>query len=331
MTFAAILGVKDEVEIIGDSIAHLRRIGVEEIAVSDFGSTDGTLDVLAAECRMGDVSLRHVDPDLVFDYESSSAHDIAQAQRTRADWLLFLDADEFFIPATGLLRDSRQLADADVLVLDRFNVVTTASHLLMPVDLSPATYGSLRLFTRQVDDFRGFLDQRPDVPFISVRPGPKVLARREAAKAVAPGGHDVVSGGLPARRAAASDLIVAHVPFSTMERFERKVVNIRAEMARHPRLFEGGYAWHWRRWAEMSPAALEREFALQLTEATRLAALIEEGVVRSAEELFASRLPATVVPRAGWTARWRRRLGLGRRAPALRRVDAEPPRPPVRV
>src|SRR3712207_3840993 len=92
---AAILGVKDEVEIIGASIEHLRRIGVDQICVVDYGSTDGTLDIVEAQRRHGDVSLSHVDPDIVVDYDASSAHDLAIARGTGAEWVLVLDADEF--------------------------------------------------------------------------------------------------------------------------------------------------------------------------------------------------------------------------------------------
>lgn len=321
MKIAAVLGVKDEVEIIGASIAHLREIGVDQVAVSDFGSTDGTLDILASERRQGDVTVTHVDPDVVYDYATFSANDVAQAERTGADWVLFLDADEFFIPATGRLRGCRSLNEADVLVLDRFNVVTTAGHLLMPVDLSPGTYDSLWLFTRQVHDFRAFMDRRPDVPFISVRPGPKVIARRAAVKAVAPGGHDVISGGVSVRRASAPDLIVAHVPFSTLQRFERKVANIRAELVRHPRLFEGGYAWHWRRWAEMTaPGAIEAEFARQVTGVEALESMGLAGLVRAAGDLFAERMHGTAKAEPGRLLRWRERLQPGLPVAGLRPV-----------
>lgn len=314
MKIAAVLGVKDEVEIVAASLAHLRAIGVDEIVVSDFGSTDGTLDVLATECRQGDVSLVRVDPAVVYDYATSSAHDAAQARRTDADWVLFLDADEFFIPATGRLDECRHLAEADVLVLDRYNVVSTASHLLMPRDLRPGHYDSLWLYTRQVEDFRGFLDASPGVPFIRIRPGPKVIARRQVADGVAPGGHDVVSDGRPVRRLASPDLIVAHVPFSTFDRFARKVANIRRERDLHPRLFDDGYAWHWIRWAEMTaPGALEREFADQIIDRVALPGLEQAGEARSAADLFAERLPGTPEARCGRAARWRDRLGLGRR------------------
>ena len=72
MSIAAVLGVKDEVELVAASIAHLRRIGVEQIIVSDYGSTDGTLDVLEAQCRVGDVSVMHVDAAATTDCSSWS-------------------------------------------------------------------------------------------------------------------------------------------------------------------------------------------------------------------------------------------------------------------
>ncbi len=291
---AAIVGVKDEVEIIGASLTHLRQIGVDHIIVSDAGSTDGTLDVLEAEQRAGHVTVTHVDPDEVVDYDTESARAVALARASGADWVLFMDADEFFIPATGSLKDCRHLHDADIIVADRFNVVVTPRHLLMPATLAPRHYGSLSLFTRHVADFRRYLETHPHAPFVTVRPGPKVMARASVATAVAPGGHDVGAGDAAVRRVAATDLIVAHVPFSTKDRFERKVANIRNEVAVHPAYFAGGYAWHWRRWAEMtSPGAIDAEFALQVSDDRALEGWRREGIVRSAEELLAERAPMT--------------------------------------
>jgi glycosyltransferase involved in cell wall biosynthesis len=137
---AALVGVKDEVEIIGASITHLRQIGVDHILVSDAGSTDGTLDVLETERRAGDVVVTHVDPAEIVDYDTESARAVELARSSGADWVLIMDADEFFIPATGSLKDCRHLHDADVIVADRFNVVVMPRHLLMPTMLTPQHY-----------------------------------------------------------------------------------------------------------------------------------------------------------------------------------------------
>ena len=39
--FVAILGTRDDVELIAAAIAHLRRIGVDLIIINDAGSIDG--------------------------------------------------------------------------------------------------------------------------------------------------------------------------------------------------------------------------------------------------------------------------------------------------
>lgn len=54
MRIAASLSVKDEVERIETSIAHLRAIGVDVIVACDMGSTDGTLDILERYRSDGD-------------------------------------------------------------------------------------------------------------------------------------------------------------------------------------------------------------------------------------------------------------------------------------
>jgi hypothetical protein len=287
VSIAAVLGVKDEVELVAASIAHLRRIGVEQIIVSDYGSTDGTLDVLEAQRRVGDVSVMHVNPAAITDYSTWSARELALAKRTGADWVVFLDADEFWIPASGWLRECRDLTEADVLVVERFNVPLTSKRLLMPVDLAPANYGDLLLFTRRPDDFRAYVEAHPEVPFITVMPGPKVMARPWAIGALAPGHHGIDANGAHVRRIA-TDLLIAHVPFSTASRFARKLENIRAEIVQHSAYFSGDLAWHWRRWAEMTePGEVEQEFARQVVDDRTLGLLRRAGSVRSAAEVFA--------------------------------------------
>ena len=133
MKFAALVGVKDEVELIGACISHLRHIGVDQIVVSDYGSTDGTLDILADESRAADLSVRSVDVSTVPDYDRWSVREVVLADLTRADWVLFLDADEFWIPASGALRDTCHLLDADVLSVERFNIALTSQQQSMPV------------------------------------------------------------------------------------------------------------------------------------------------------------------------------------------------------
>ena len=55
-----------------------------------------------------------------------------------------------------------------------------------------------------------------------------------------------------------------HVPFSTFDRFVRKIENAKSVIALHGDAFPGFTAWHWKRWIELlDKGDLAREFTHQ--------------------------------------------------------------------
>ena len=104
---------------------------------------------------------------------------------------------------------------------------------------------------------------------------------------MAQGGHDVQATQGELRRGEASDLLIAHLPFTSAERFERKLGNIRRVFEVHDAHFGEHLAWHWRRWLALpDAAAIRAEFARQHFDAATLACLRADGVVMSAAEWF---------------------------------------------
>ena len=287
MKFAAILGVKDEVEILEDCIAHLRAIGVGHVFAHDAGSTDGSERILA----------RHAGPD--FDVIELSDRDPDAGSWNRlhrdlargadADWVLFLDADEFWIPAGGTLSAVRALDDADIVVAPRYNVALGPHGPRISGAPTPRGGGAMELVVRPPPDFRAALEADPPLPWIRGVPVPKVMVRPHVVDYVADGGHDVrAPEGVVARRVVAKDLLIAHLPFSTAARFARKVDNVRQVFAVHDEYFGEHLAWHWRRWLGLADApALQAEFARQVFDDATLARLRAQGFVRSSAELFA--------------------------------------------
>lgn len=288
MRIAAILGVKDERELLPDCIGHLRAIGVERIHAIDAGSTDGSMEWLEARHADGDVDLHH------FSDQDPDAHgwarlNVALAQASDADWVIFLDADEFWIPASGRLADCAELARSDVLKVHRFNVPLGPAGLLTADGGPPRGADGLELIARPVPDFRARLEGGDPLPWIRGVPVHKVAARPSHVASMDDGGHDVLArDGLVTRVAWASDLLIAHLPFTTPARFARKVANIRRVFAVHDAYFGEHLAWHWRRWLSLSdPDAIAAEFALQAFDAGALAQLRAEGAIRDARALFA--------------------------------------------
>src|SRR5688572_22322026 len=220
MKIAAILGVKDEIELIEPCIAHLRAIGVDRIIAIDAGSTDGTLEVLlesrSDEFRVHQLSDRDPDP------EAWRRLTIELTHGAGADWVLYLDADEFWMPAGGSLRNCRSLADADVLRVKRFNVPLGPEGLMTPGHGVPCGYADVSCIVDAISDFRSHLKQNPETPWIRGVPVPKIIARPQLVHHVTDGGHDAFpSAGTTIRKKEPPDLLIAHLPFTTLSRFQR--------------------------------------------------------------------------------------------------------------
>lgn len=285
MKIVAHLGVLDEVEVIARAVDHLFRIGVDHVIAFDMGSRDGTLEVLERHprARLTIERLNRSTP-----WNELHERTVGAVRRTDADWALLLDADEFWLPATGSLRACLAGAAHDVAVVDRFNVVLTDDGPAMPDPLVPENYDRIYLHTRRLENFRQHLEDHPETPWITGVPVPKVIARREFIGSVGMGGHDVLSvQSESGRRARAADLIVAHFPLSTLDRFRKRVANISEFFELNPDYFQGSQGWHWRRLYELHRGGkLCEEFERQVVERGRLDELIEEGSVQTASEVL---------------------------------------------
>lgn len=97
MKVAAVSTVRNEADIIGATLTHLYNEGVSNVYIYDGMSTDGTRDVLAGfPCRVYDDDAPiHRQPFLMTKL-------VQQAYEEGADWILCVDADEFWYAPSGL-------------------------------------------------------------------------------------------------------------------------------------------------------------------------------------------------------------------------------------
>ena len=284
MSILAIVSVKDEVELIRESLLHLIRIGVDEIVVCDKGSTDGTREVLASCSEIA----------CVVEVPDAETHDewavrcLAIIERSRVDWVTFLDADEFVVTPTGRLADCAAFATADIIVMDRYNVPATLRGACVPDDLAPERYTDLLVVADPHRDFWRSLDEEPEASWMCSRVAPRVLARPCCIGRIGYGAHNVFPpAAVEPHRVCAHDAFVAHVPTTTWERFSRKVENIRAFLLLHGESFGPGRALHWRRWVAQADIGLLRtEFDRLLFSDDTIVELRARRVIRSAADLF---------------------------------------------
>jgi|SRR4029077_17165992 glycosyltransferase involved in cell wall biosynthesis len=293
MRIVAYLGVKDEVELIERTIEHLRGIGIDLIIAVDSQSTDGTVEILQSYESKDDFWFFQID-----DLERNEPEQISLRRsmevikRAEADWVILLDADEYWLPASGSLKDCAGLSTADVLVVDRFNVPLQHSGAMMPDELTPNRYSETLLFVEPIPNLQFQLQENPRTAWLQGVPVPKVMARPKRIAGWTVGMHDVIAaGGSHLVRSKPSDLIIAHLAFTTFARFARKVENIRGVFARFDTYFPGQTGWHWRRWVALADEGrLREEFERQVLSEGTIADLRRCRSVCSAAELLENRM-----------------------------------------
>ena len=111
------LKVRDEADIIEDNLRYHRAQGVDFFVVADTGSTDGTVEIIEPYERAGIVRLEHIGRG-IHDMKESGEGEITRiASEMGADWVIHNDADEFWWPLTG------DLKEAITAIPDRYGLV----------------------------------------------------------------------------------------------------------------------------------------------------------------------------------------------------------------
>jgi Glycosyl transferase family 2 len=102
-----ILKVRDEADIMEDNLRYHRAQGVDFFVVADTGSTDGTVEMLERYERAGVLTLVRMPGGIRAAREGAGETRITRlAVEMGADWVIHNDADEFWWPIAGDLKDA---------------------------------------------------------------------------------------------------------------------------------------------------------------------------------------------------------------------------------
>lgn len=214
----AVTMVKNEADIIAETVRHLLRQGVDRVLVVDNGSTDATPQLLA--------ELAATDPRVVIGRDDETGYYQAAkmtllsryAARNGASWVIPFDADEFWFAVTGTLPDYLRQTPAGVASAALYNVWPTADPDIFRMEDAPHEY-----------------------PKVAFRPHPMALLRT--------GNHWVSRHG-----ERSLGLRIAHYPWRSFEQFARKVRQGAAAYARTTLRADQGM--HWRTMGEMADPEL---------------------------------------------------------------------------
>jgi len=202
------LVVRDEADIVDAQISYHLEAGVDFVLATDHDSRDGTTDILRSYEEKGVLRLFREVGEM---RESSWRSRMARLAATEhgADWIINTDADEFWMPRRGTLKETLGA------VPERFGVVWAITRHFMP----------------RPDDMGFFADRMivrlsttaplndPTSPY---RPHSKAAHRADPEIVVLFGSHDVVTMLRPLRGWYPADVL--HFPFRTHEQYERKGV-----------------------------------------------------------------------------------------------------------
>ena len=207
MKLVQTLVVRDEEDIVDAQIAYHLNAGVDFVIASDHESLDGTTDILESYIRAGHL-LRIPVAGPVREAEWRTHMARLAATDHAADWVINTDADEFWIPRRGSLKEILSA------VPQSYGVLWALSRHFVPRTGADGFFADR--MTVRVSSDAAMSD--PTSPY---RPHAKVAHRADSKISVGHGSHTAFSARfrqLPNWH----PIEVFHFPFRTQEQYERK-------------------------------------------------------------------------------------------------------------
>lgn len=231
MKLVMTLLVRDEMDIIRSQLDYHLAAGIDHIIVTDNGSTDGTLDILAEYACCGLIELFHEPPSDFSQHRWVTRMARHAATAHGADWVINADADEFFLWRGGHLRDAFASIADDIthFCAPRHDFIPHAGseNLSPPIGMVFRKAVSTNLFGK---------------PLL-----PKVIHRGRDDVSVAQGNHDVEFTGACHAMEGHGPIELCHYPLRSYPQFETKVRNGGSSYAKNTELtpFTGGHKRYW--------------------------------------------------------------------------------------
>jgi len=267
MRVAALMVIRNEVDIVATTVRYHRDAGITDFFVLDNGSSDGTdrvLAGLAAEVP----GLRWTKDDGPFAQSDMTTELARQARSAGADWVVTVDADEFWSP--GPRGFGAALAGHDEVGLE-----VQLQNFIQVRDVVALSEGNLATMTVRAHPSRILGEGVREavsagvIAYAEMDYPPKWIARADPDLVIGKGAHTF--SGLEGPRAAAASITCLHAPLRA-----RDVFSLKAEQGRRSADLDPDpeTSWHLKRWA-----ALEAEGRLETDWAANSYRMTEAGPV----------------------------------------------------
>lgn len=272
-------------DIIEQFLEHHLAGDIARIFLMDFGSDDGTLELLRPYCDSGSVELLKLE-SLHGKDSSNFLLDHIRRRVAPPQWCLFIDPDEFIsAPATLAKTFADVPEDIQVVNIPRFNVTGVRPDRIQDV-LIP--FVDLNLKIRQRIQRSAFERRARELltPWIFTDIPGKVAVRVKSEVTIGDGDH-TASGNTGY---ILSDQEIFHFPIRSLQKFEQKIKSAKMDFEANPHLGPD-FGWHARRWiAVHEDRGLASEFLQQFIDRSEVDRLIEHGVLERIQNISSSKV-----------------------------------------
>lgn len=280
--------VRDEEDIVESNICFHLNQGVDKILVIDNGSVDGTTDILNKYKKTG-----------VLEYKIIKEHTYEQDKwvsgmakeailRHKASHVLHCDADEFWLPNSGTIKDViAKNQTKDVIFVRVINYLPPQDKKVEGLNFSNFNY----IITKTTLVPGYVKDRISSKVFFYTYPN-KVITNNKITEIGY--GNDTVKSEEEIESLVTDDIFIHHFPVRNWKHFERKVVN-GGSSYKNNSIKDPSIGWHWKKWFLLYEKGLLEEEYHRLALSDNLESQITEGVVelspvpkriRYAKELF---------------------------------------------
>lgn len=251
MQIAGVMIVRDEADIIRTNLLHHLSLGLSEILVIDNGSTDQTSEILR---ELGlDFPVHTLRYEGAFEQARIFTILAREAVKRGADWVLPIDADEFWITTGRSLSGILERTTAGALQVDVINFVQDRRRLQTSED-------ALLTMNRRVETPFGplgteaLLVENGTCSYVEVVYPPKWISRASPELHVGIGNHEV--SGIRGSFMETSEVFCLHAPLRSRSVLESKMDD---DAPRIAHILPSQSAWHLRRWGAMSQSSQRDE------------------------------------------------------------------------
>ena len=215
--------VRDEIDIIRKNIEFHLKKGVDFIIATDNGSIDGTREVLLEYERKGILKLIDEPGKDYSQYKWVNKMGKMAVEKYKADVIFHCDADEFWFPTHGDLKEELINSESDVLIVDLANVLLDDRN-----GLEKFPENCIYVVTKSYLSSDVIKDSEKENLYFFEYPQKVIFKTNKGVLNVNQGNHSIFSEDIESKKILqkkSTEIIIYHFPIRSKQHFLMKIVN----------------------------------------------------------------------------------------------------------